>query len=317
MPPRKTLALLLVLASTLSAQDAPRADRPIALKPGDRICLIGNTFAERMLRFGTLETALHRLRPDLKVTVRNLAWSADEVALQPRPLNFGAMEEHLERYEATVIIACFGINESYRGDAGLAAFEDAYRKLAASLAQKKFDGKTAPRLLLVGPIAHELHGPPLPDRAFVDAHNASIAKYDAAIARIAHEQRIGYLGLYEKTRSNNGARRGPRWTRNGIHLDESGYRRMTPHLLGALGIPVDATARGRLTDDGAAGINKLVVEKNNTFFHRYRPVNGEYVYGRRARPFGVVSFPPEMALLDRMVSDLDARIHALAGALPR
>ncbi|MGY8690121.1 MAG: hypothetical protein ACKVHP_20590, partial [Verrucomicrobiales bacterium] len=62
-------------------------------------------------------------------------------------------------------------------------------------------------------------------------------------------------------------------------------------------------------------LRKLVVEKNKQFFFRWRPINGEYVFGRRRTPFGVVSFPPEMEQLDNGVAELEQRIHVEAKRL--
>jgi hypothetical protein len=43
-------------------------------------------------------------------------------------------------------------------------------------------------------------------------------------------------------------------------------------------------------------------------------VNAEYVYGRRKEPFGVLSYPPEMAEWERMVAELDGQIWQNAAA---
>ncbi|HTE17962.1 MAG TPA: hypothetical protein VK689_06240, partial [Armatimonadota bacterium] len=48
------------------------------------------------------------------------------------------------------------------------------------------------------------------------------------------------------------------------------------------------------------------------FFHRWRPVNGEYVFGRRKEPFGVKDFPPEMRQLEAQIAGRERRIAALA-----
>ncbi len=56
----------------------------------------------------------------------------------------------------------------------------------------------------------------------------------------------------------------------------------------------------------------VVEDKNWQFFMKYRAVNGEYAYGRRKEPFGIVSFPTEMQLLEKMVADRDMQIHDLA-----
>jgi hypothetical protein len=41
-------------------------------------------------------------------------------------------------------------------------------------------------------------------------------------------------------------------------------------------------------------------------------VNGEYIYGRRAKPFGVENFPSEMKQLDEMVAAREREIWELS-----
>ncbi len=145
-----TLSLGLATGGAASAQG-----RPLTLKPRDRIVLVGNTLAERMQLFNHFETLLYTRFPDLQLTVRNLGWSGDTVALQPRPLNFGTTPTHLYRQKADVILAFFGLNESFDGQAGLEQFEqDLTAYLRANLAAQ-YNGTSAPRLVLVSPIAHE------------------------------------------------------------------------------------------------------------------------------------------------------------------
>ena len=66
----------------------------------------------------------------------------------------------------------------------------------------------------------------------------------------------------------------------------------------------------------AEQLRKAIVEKNELFFFRFRPHNGEYVYGRRSKTFssnsGNEQFPAEMAKLDELIAAADARIAKLA-----
>lgn len=62
----------------------------------------------------------------------------------------------------------------------------------------------------------------------------------------------------------------------------------------------------------AAQLLEAVEDKNLWFFHRYHAVNGEYIYGRRAKPFGVVNFPVEMQQLDDLVARKEEQIWELA-----
>lgn len=80
------------------------------------------------------------------------------------------------------------------------------------------------------------------------------------------------------------------------------------------GVRFDDVPGRRIADD----VRGLVVEKNRQWFSRWRTVNGEYIYGRRAEPFGVVSFPPEMEALDGIIDDLHERIaETLVAGLER
>jgi hypothetical protein len=80
------------------AATAPRATAaepivtglPLQLQRGDRIALIGNTLLERSQEFGHFEAMLQQMFPELQLVVRHLAWSADEIGLQPRPANFAS-----------------------------------------------------------------------------------------------------------------------------------------------------------------------------------------------------------------------------------
>ncbi|MCA9270570.1 MAG: hypothetical protein KDA41_18940, partial [Planctomycetales bacterium] len=105
------------------AKAAPVATKlPLELRPGDRIALVGNTLFDRMGMFGHFEAMLQQKYPQHKLTVRNLAWSADAFNLQPRPENFADVEQHLLHEKADVVFVALGFNESFAGPDGLEAF---------------------------------------------------------------------------------------------------------------------------------------------------------------------------------------------------
>lgn len=280
---------------------------------GERIVLIGNTLADRMQHFGWLEARLQLAYPDKKLSVRNMGWSADEVALMPRPLNFGTLEEHLADKKADTILMCFGGNESFAGEAGLPKFTADLTALANRLKAEKFNGKTTPRLILVSPIAHEqLTGKLWPDAG---PRNAELERYTAAMRTTADALGIEFIDLFHPTRTLMSGNPGsaPKLTINGIHLTDAGYMAVTEII--ALGLGVSDP----LPRDSAA-VEKLrafIIEKNRQFMLRWRPVNAEYVFGRRKEPFGVLTFPPEMALLDKQIADLDQKIWEAAKSAAR
>src|SRR4051794_7445385 len=183
------VALLLVLSPAVQSADEVKPAAPFEIKPGDHICIIGNALAERMQHDGWLETYLHSRFPTHDLTIRNLGFSGDEVAgftgtpdvnRRLRSQSFGTADQWLagsapvpepnrlvtrtgvraNRFETTntradVIFAFFGYNESFAGPAGLDKFKkdlDAFLKHTLS---QKYNGKSAPRLVLCSPIAQE------------------------------------------------------------------------------------------------------------------------------------------------------------------
>src|SRR5437868_4997508 len=172
------LAVLSVLILAVSRADA--ADKPgLELKRGDHVCIIGNTLADRMQHDGWLETALHRRFPGHELVVRNLGFSGDELTLRLRSFHFGSPDEWLTRCKADVVFAFFGYNESFAGEAGLDKFKkDLDSVIKATLAQK-YNGKSAPRLVLFSPIAFEDHH----DRNLPDGKdiNVRLEAYTAAM----------------------------------------------------------------------------------------------------------------------------------------
>ena len=81
---RQVAALLAVTFIVHVVNLSVAAEPQLKLQKGDHVVLIGNTLAERMQYFGNFETNLHSRFPELELVVRNLGWSADEVALRPR-----------------------------------------------------------------------------------------------------------------------------------------------------------------------------------------------------------------------------------------
>ncbi|MCB1089980.1 MAG: SGNH/GDSL hydrolase family protein [Verrucomicrobiae bacterium] len=277
---------------------------------GEHVVLIGNTLADRMQYSGWLETRLQLAFPGKHLTLRNMGWSADEVALMPRPLEFGPLETHLTHQKADTILMCFGGNESFAGESGLAKFKVDLVALVERLKGQKFNGTSAPRLILVSPIAHEQLGKPWPDAA---PRNVELERYTATMRESAAELGLEFIDLFHPTRTLMAENQGAKMTINGIHLTDEGYRTVTEIIALGLGVS-DPLPR----DTGSLqALRDAVIEKNRQFFLRWRPVNAEYVFGRRKEPFGVLSFPPEMAQLDRQIADLDQQIWKAAETLAK
>ena len=117
----RCIPALVALAAIASVGDADA--QIVKLDPGDVICFVGNTLPERMQHDGYLETLIHSRFPSHDLTIRNLAFSGDELTVQLRSAGFGSPDAHLAKHGTDVIFAFWGFNESFAGEAGLDQFK--------------------------------------------------------------------------------------------------------------------------------------------------------------------------------------------------
>ena len=300
-----SLAAYLVAALATLAARADDTGR-LTLEKGDRVVLIGNTLAERMQYFGHWEALLHSRFPKHELVVRNLGWSADEVALRPRSKDFQDHGHTLADHKPDVVLAFFGLNESFGGQAGLAKFESDLDHFLAETTSTAYNGRQPPKVVLFSPIAHEnLFNRSLPDGA---ATNRNIETYIPSMKSIAARHGVMFVDLYTPSRSLMEDTQHEALTINGVHLSEHGDRLLARVIDKALfGEQVEGERRPPYEMLRAA-----VQEKNLQFFYDHRAVNGYYIYGGRKNPFGVVNFPAEFAKLRNMIAARDRRIWDVA-----
>ena len=220
----------------MHAEHAGEASHPI-FDEGDVVAVIGNTFAVRAQRFPYIETFLSARLPQHELRFRYLGRSGDEVALRPRPMNFGSLHTHLRDVEADVILACFGMNEAYEGLDHLEQFRRNLSAFADSLRTTAYNGDAPPEVVLISPIAHEdLEG----IAADAEAHNESLAAYSGAMADYADQHdNAWFVDLYHPTRDLMTAPDEPALTINEIHLSAYGYWAVSPIVGEALQVGGD------------------------------------------------------------------------------
>src|SRR5262249_51805716 len=147
--------------------------------------------AERMQHDGWLETYLHARFPKHDVTIRNLAFAGDELTLRLRSAGFGSPDEWLTRTKTDVVFAFFGYNESWGGEAGLPKFKKDLDEFIKHTLGQKYNGKSAPRLVIFSPIAHEERNfPNWPERNEPNwppgaENNKRLKLYTGAMAEVA------------------------------------------------------------------------------------------------------------------------------------
>jgi plastocyanin len=288
--------MLRFLLLTLLLAVPALAQLPLELKPGTRIALIGNSLFDRMRDDGQFEALMHQRFAGEKLVFRNLSWSADEVALRPRPDGFGDLNQHLTEHKADVILAAFGFNESFKGEKGLAEFETLLKAFLIELKAHRYNGTSEPKIVLVSPTAAEKPHEHL---------NAQIEIYSNAMAKVAKAEGVafadvrstGFQPVNERVENSF-------YTTNGVHLNTAGYAAFAERLY------------NQLTQETPPKLNEAVraavVEKEDKFFQHYRPLNYYYIKGGRMEPYGVVNFPGELKKLLQMTEARDEAIWATA-----
>ena len=110
----------------------------------------------------------------------------------------------------------------------------------------------------------------------VFANNVNLEMYTRAMENLAGEHDVPFVDLFTPSLAIMKERSQP-LTFNGIHLRDDGHS-VIAEILDA-GLFGDHPNRGQAPPELRAEVN----EKNFFFFHRYRAVNGYYIYGGRSQ----------------------------------
>ena len=182
--------------------------------------MVGNTLGDRQQHYGWLESMIYGAYPHWISPVRNLANAADELTVRIRSMDVPKSEVWLEKAKADVIFAYFGFNESFKGPEGLDKFKADLEKFITETHAQKFNGKSAPKLVLFSPIAHEdFKSPDFPNG---EANNKNIELYTAAMSEVAKAKGVQFVDLSAPSKQAYAASGGKHLTVNGIHLNELG-----------------------------------------------------------------------------------------------
>ena len=279
-----------------------------SLRDGDRVVFLGDTFVEREGDRGFIETALVAAHPEASLTFRNLGWSGDTVWAESR----GVFDQPAKGYERmlalvrelkpTIVFVAYGRNESYQGEAGLAAFRTQLEKLcddlrtaAAAGAANESVKPVDVRLVLVTPHRFET--------ADDDARNMALSIYSQAIRDVATAKQAGLVDLF--TQLPTTAALGQKLTENGVHLSNAGYAQAARVFAAASGHASSADFAAR-----SDTLRKQVVAKNTLFFHRWRPANETYIFLFRKHEQG--NNAVEIPQFDPLVETAEQKVRSLA-----
>ncbi len=328
MSARFSVALLLPILS-LAAACSDVASVPTAPADGERIVIVGNGLGQRMLDYPYLETELHRRFPGAGVVVRNMSRSGSTAGFRPHPArntqwafagaeafhpdkqshtgegHYPYPDEWLTSLETDTLLAMFGYNESFAGDAGLKLFEAEMDAFVVHTLAQRYNGVAAPRLVLLSPIAFEdlSKERELPDG---EVENRNLANYSAAMERVAARHGIEFVDLCSVSRramtTSDDA-----FTINGFAPTDTGYRVIAEAIANALYADSEI-----LSPADADTIFSAVSDKNWHWRQDYDVLNGVHVYGRRHEPYGDDNYPEEIEKIRQMTALRDSHVHALA-----
>jgi lysophospholipase L1-like esterase len=274
---------------------------PFRLDDGDRVVFVGNTLIEREQVYGHWEAALTRSFAGKKVAFRNLGWSGDTVFGHSRA-GFGTVADgfkqlidHTLSLKPTVLFLAYGTNESFDGPEGLPKFVAGLNTLLDRLEKSKA------RVVLLSPPRQADLGRPYPDPT---TNNKNLRLYADAIRDVAAKRKHRFLDLYDRL---GDVARVKGATDNGIHLTGEGYRWSAGELLKALGLEPPTGDDEKL--------RRLIVEKNELYFHRWRPQNVTYLFGFRKHEQGKNAV--EIPQFDPLVEAKEKQIHELARSMAK
>ncbi len=320
---KNSLAVFALVCGWVFSTPQLLAQQPeFRVNQGDHVALIGNTLAERMQHDGFLESVFQSSL-DNKLVFRNLGFSADTLTVRLRSRNFGTPDEWLTKVQADTVFAFFGYNESFAGDKGLEKFNKDLEAFIKKTLSQKYNGDSAPQLVVFSPIACEdirekspieakdaipLANPNTPD--FVDV-NQRLETYTSAMRKICESNGVRFVDLFQPTKEAFAA--SEQFTMNGIHLNEKGNAMLAEVIFRDLVPEQELGNFAKLLK-----VRPAVQDKNFHWFHRYRTTDGFSTYGGRADLKFVDGqtnrevVQRELEVLDFMTAERDKKIHAIS-----
>ena len=322
--------LYVLIVGVISFQCTQSNPSVLKIRKGSHIILIGNNLGSRMMDFDHFETGLHMRFPDSLLYIRNMCDGGNTPGFRPHsgrpsPWAFPGAEKFqtelahhsdsqgeyetpdqwITRHKGDIIIAFFGFNESFQGEAGLENYKAELDAFIKHTLKQRYNGRTAPQLAIVSPIAFE----DLSDKYDLPngkQENINLAMYTNAMKQIAENNKVHFVDAYSPSKKWYEATDGP-LTIDGSQLNDAGYVKfaslLSEELFGKA--PLKAQKHEGL-------IHAAVMEKNWMWHNDIKIPNGVHVFGRRFRPYGPDNYPPEVEKIRQMTAIRDEAIWLAA-----
>ncbi|WP_395731351.1 PVC-type heme-binding CxxCH protein [Prosthecobacter sp.] len=311
---------------------AATSARPQAVAPpskGEHIVLVGNGLAERDTWYSRIETELQLRYPDRQLFFRNMGHVGDTPGFRPHPSRasqwafpgaekfhpdkpihngqgfYATPDQWLTHLQADTIVGFFGYNESFDGPSKVGNFEAELDAWVVHTLSKAYNGKTAPRVVLVSPIAYENQSAKR-DLPKGDVENSNLLLYASAIEKVAKKHGLTYIDLFTPTQEIE-AKGGEFFTTGGFIPTDKGYAEVAKML--ATGLYGHASYESKADPKR---VHEAVKEKDWFWNTDYNILNGVHAHGRRYNPYGPQNYPDEVAKSREMTALRDNLIHAVA-----
>ncbi|MEJ1240256.1 PVC-type heme-binding CxxCH protein [Chryseolinea sp. T2] len=323
-------ACCLLLIVFLLTQCSKEPEAKVKVRKNAHILLIGNNLGSRMMNFGHFETEMHVRYPDSTLFIRNMCDGGNTPGFRPHAsrvspwafpgaekfqtelANYSDSQGHFEtedqwltRLQADVIIAFFGFNESFQGEAGLQNYKNELEAFIQYTLTQKYNGKATPKLVIVSPIAFEDLSSKF-DLPNGQQENANLKLYADAMREIAQKNNVPFIDAftpssewYKTTESD--------LTIDGSQLTNEGYVKFSNLLADEIfghGKPAAESNRALIHD--------AVMEKNWMWHNDIKIPNGVHAYGRRFNPYGPENYPAEIIKVREMTAIRDTAIWKAA-----
>ena len=258
------------------------------LQAGDTLAIVGGTFVERMQQFGEVEAELQCRRPAMELRVRNVGWSGDVVKGTARKAFDGPADGYarllrdIDIAKPTAVLIAYGISEASEGVELTDKFGEDLKKLIADV--QAAEQKGARRVFLLTP-------PEMPGYR-VDGYSSRIKHCQDEIRRVGVEAGLPVINLA--------------WQPSPAQINDSG---LLPNAAGYQAIAnelADSLVGGKPCASDLADLKVKIGEKNQLFFHRYRPQNETYLLLFRKHEQG--NNAAELPMFDPLVKVADQAI---------
>jgi hypothetical protein len=286
-----------------------------SLRTNDVIAFVGGEDIVTMQEFGYVELFLAQETLKKGLRFRNLGWEGDTVFEQKRDLNFPSWEQTLDKIGATVVIAQFGQAESLRETVPIPEFRAAAERFFLRLAG------TNRHLVLLAPTGIERTGGSFPD--FTPSGDR-LSAITAELRALAQHRAWTFVGGELRSKAN-----GFPFTRDGLHLDSNGHKRLASELVTVLGAEVwqgwhlDGSA-GVVVPAAAEQLRQAILAKNRLWFNYWRPQNWAFLAGDRTeqpssrdhRDPKIRWFPGELEKFVPLIEAKENEIARIVASLP-